>query len=113
MYYAPLNVIPHPPMATQGSLIQPLEHIQRKLTVSVPRYIHRILALKMMYSETCDKTTTQTTESGLIFYETGGLSSQVQMYRNVRPCYCNSGLSSDVGLSLQWSLIAGFTVNIS
>ncbi len=43
-------------------------------------------------------------------YETGGLSSQVQMYRNVGPCYSNSGLLLEVGLSLQWSFVAGFTV---
>ncbi len=32
------------------------------------------------------------------------------MYRIVGPCYCNSGLSSEVSLSLQWSLITGFTI---
>ncbi len=39
-----------------------------------------------------------------------GLSLEVQMYRNVGPYYCNSGFSLEVGLSLQWSIIAGFTV---
>ncbi len=42
-------------------------------------------------------------------YMTGGLSSDVQMYRNVEPCYCKSG-PSEVCLSSQWSFIARFTV---
>ncbi len=41
-------------------------------------------------------------------YKTVGLSSQVHVYRNLGPCYCNSGLSSEVcccsGLSWQVSL---------
>ncbi len=35
---------------------------------------------------------------------------QVQMYRNVRPCYCKSDISSKVGLSSQWFLSTSFTV---
>ncbi len=35
------------------------------------------------------------------------------MYRNVAPCYCNSGLSLEVSLSLQCSLITGLTVYVS
>ncbi len=58
------------------------------------------------YSETCDeRPPLRTTESGLL--RSGGASSEVQMYGNVGPCYCNSGLSSEVG---RWSFIAGFTV---
>ncbi len=38
-------------------------------------------------------------------------SLEVQMYRNVEPCYCNSGLSLEVGLSSQWFLIIGFNVD--
>ncbi len=34
------------------------------------------------------------------------------MYRNIGPCYCNSGLSLEVSLSSQWSLVTGFTVYI-
>ncbi len=42
--------------------------------------------------------------------ETGVLSSQVQMYRNVGRYYWNSGLSLEVGLSSRWSPVKGFTV---
>ncbi len=42
--------------------------------------------------------------------ETGGLSSQVQMYKNVEPCYCKRDLSSEARLSSQWSLAAGFII---
>ncbi len=33
------------------------------------------------------------------------------MYRNVGPWYCSSGLSLEVGLSSQWSLVADFTIS--
>ncbi len=45
-------------------------------------------------------------------YETGGVSSQVQLYRNVGQCYYNSGLLLEVGLSALWALVAGLTVYI-
>ncbi len=35
---------------------------------------------------------------------TGSLSSKVHIYRNVGRCYCTSGLSSEVSVSLQVSL---------
>ncbi len=63
----------------------------------------------MKYSETCDERPLHRTTESPESYETCGLSSQVQMYRNVEPCYYNS-VSSEVSLSMQWSLIAGFTV---
>ncbi len=34
-------------------------------------------------------------------YMIGGLSLEVQMYRNLESCYCNNGLSLEVGLSSQ------------
>ncbi len=52
------------------------------------------------------------TGHSVVLYDnmTGGLSSEIQMYRNVGPCYCKSGLSSEVGLLSVWSLITGFIV---
>ncbi len=59
-----------------------------------------------LYSDTCNERPPHLNWS----YMTGGLSSEVQMYRNVGPCQCKSVLSSEVGLSSQWSLITGFTL---
>ncbi len=59
-----------------------------------------------MYSETCD----ERPPNGTI---ERGLSLQVQMYRNVGPCYCNSGLSMEVSLSSQWSHLPSFTIHVS
>ncbi len=71
---------------------------------SVPRHRKQqcwpTICTRFMYSETCD----ERPPHRKWLYITGGLSLEVQMYRNVGPCYCSSGLSSEYGLLSQVSV---------
>ncbi len=61
------------------------------------------------YSETCDVHVRPAYGTKFCGIMTGSLLSEVQIHWNDRHWYFLNGLSSEVGLSSQWSFIAGFT----